>query len=272
MCNFQKRSAICTFVVSCCILIICGCGSPNKNIVQDENSYQKKYALLTNLINKDFRTLTQKGDREFGGLHPPPGIGLLGGAIFGAIAGALENAAFREEVGGNPKRLKKALKKYPITTNFDKIIDSVLSLNFDIRGSSELGNIKAKRFFNTIRARREEKNKCRKLREKYGIDYLVEINYLYGIVCYKEGLFPSAGIVAEVVISDTQSKKILMDTTICSDAYYKRNIAVDKLAEDDGELFKVEIIKAIEGFAHLISSELGVEIDTKEKSFWNTSE
>jgi hypothetical protein len=108
------------------------------------------------------------------------------------------------------------------------------------------------------------------LYKQFGADSVLEISYVYGIAAYMGGEKPSAVISADVSLINIPKNKLLMRKKIESDLFYRKGYTIDEFRANNAELFKKEIGEAIQGFAHLVAKEFGIELSLKNKSYWQT--
>lgn len=247
------------------ILLVMGCAGSPKLLKQEDVKGIKRLAFVSSLSDKELQILDHTGHKQQSYTHGQ--YGAIGGLIEGIIAAG---AAPTIHLGGDPDSLREAVSDFPIKEHFDENFDKVLSINFEILSPEDLDSLRKQDYPETEGASDRTIEDYAALYEKFGVDMVLEIDFVYGLATYRGGLLPSAVVSADVTVRSIDKNKRLMKKTISSDSYYKRGYTVDEFKADGAKLFKSEIIEALRGFSHIVASEFGVELSGKEKSFWGS--
>ena len=94
---------------------------------------------------------------------------------------------------------------------------------------------------------------------KAGADTMLIIDYSYGLAAYAR-VKASAAIVANISVYNIRTNALLMNKVISSDNYFKNACVVTQYSANDAELFKNDMLEAVNGLSLLIATEFGVRI------------
>ncbi|MDH3936943.1 MAG: hypothetical protein OEV68_06390 [candidate division Zixibacteria bacterium] len=249
--------------------MITGCGVPAKqfNLLKPEDTQQiKKLAIVTSMKDEELQVIDHSGMIKSLKEGRYANTGILGTLIIGGVI----DANLRSSLGGDPDMLRMAVSDLPIKKLFDEDFTKTFVMGFETVSPMDVDNLGVDKYPRKKVGRKTKINDYTVLNDKLGADWVLELNFLYGLAAYGGGVSPSAVITADVSVIDIQGNKLLMRRAISSDDFYRKGYTVGEFRSRGGDLFKKEIVEAIQGLAHLVAKEFGEELSLKQKSRWNT--
>ncbi len=259
----RKRVVILGFLVIS--FIIGGCAGTIKVLKQEDIRDIRKLAIVTSLLDKELKVLDHTGIESYG--DPRFGFPVF---FLDVLLTAFSAAAAKyDSLGGDPDPLRQELVDFPIKKVFDENFTKFFSKNFEIISPQDVDNLGIAEYPEKESVDGETIRDYTVLKEKLGVDTVLEINFIYGLAAYAEHS-ASTVVSADISVISIVENRILTKKTILSDSYYKSGHTVDEFKANGAELFKKEIPEAIRGVAHLVASGFGVALSLKEKSYWHS--
>lgn len=258
--ELQKGKAPILWVVLCMfgLSLTAGCSITPNYLKTEAIGKIKKLVIITTLQDEKLRifdhTEVWKENQE--GLRY---AGVFGGAALTGIVGiaaALEaNSKIRESLGGNPDLLRELLREYPIKEILEeKLIDKVSEMYEIVDANHLLDELRESQKGQKYKIE-DYLDVCRKCEA----DTMLKIDFYYGLAAYS-GEKPSAAIVGNILVYDVKTKELLMKKAILSDQYFREGRTVPEFSDNGAELFKEDIIEAVDSISLLLASDLGLDV------------
>jgi hypothetical protein len=250
-------------------LITIGCAGTPKVLKQEDVQNIKRLAVVTSLKDNNLQILDRTGakERTYGGYQ----FGALGAALESLILSGIASSKVKSSLGGDPELLKKELVNFPAKILFDEYFVKTFTMNFEIVNPQDIDKLGIKEYPEKETSDEKTVKDYTIIKEKFGTDTILEINFIYGLAAY-ESENASVVISADVSVIDVKDNKLLMKKNILSDEYFKMGHTIDEFRANNAELFKKELIEAICGCAHLITSDFGEKLRLKDRSYWRTKQ
>lgn len=244
------------------LLLIVGCATAPKTLKNEQIDQIKKVGIVTSLKYKELKVFDHSG---ISNLHfTNPGQYAQYGAVGGAIGGLLEGlligidsgAKIKNSLGGDPDILRHEIGRLDVIGIFNSSLKKAISQSY----STEYINYEKIGFENEITIPLDPINLPKSILdycEKEKIDTLVFIDFSYGVAAY-HGEKSSAVINAELFFTDVNSKKLILNKIITSDALFYSGRNIDEFSNNHAELYKQDIVKASEACSQLIGAEMDI--------------
>jgi hypothetical protein len=242
-----------------------------KEIAVDDVARIEKLAVVSRLTEPELQVLDHTGDRM--AYYQPYTGNVSQDATSGAMTGVVSDLLALDQIGksldGDPDVLREALADFPAAATFNDHLCQHLELSFPVVGPDEMTDIDITELAVNENATGQQVRDYSPLRGQFGVDSVLEIDYIYGIAAYAGRVRPSVVIAAGVRVIDLEDNEVLMSKVLASDLNYKRSHSIDEFAADDGRLFRDEFIQDTCGMANLIARAFGVELSEKHRSHWS---
>jgi hypothetical protein len=185
--------------------------------------------------------------------------GLFGGAALTGIVGIAvileSNNKIHESLGGNPDLLREQLGEYPIKEILEeKLIDKISEMYKIVDVNNLLDGLRESQ-----KGQKYEIEDYLDICKKCEADTMLKIDFYYGLAAYS-GEKASAAIVGNILVYDVKTKELLMKKAILSDQYFRKGRTVPEFSDNSAELFKKDIIEAVDSVSLLVASDLGLDV------------
>ncbi len=268
----MSRHAIVAVLVVAAVVIMLGCGGLPKHLNSDESKDYSRLAIVTSMADKRLRMLNHSGiDRDYSSGFGGALGGLLDALARKSIHKAHSALMSPESLGGQPQLLREALLDFDMKKCFDENFRRVFLLDKHIVGAQDLDSLGFHSFPELPVRRGAPGYDYSLLLDELSIDLVLEMQLTYGLATYGGGIKPSAVVVAELRVIDLDKNSIKMETAISSDLRYKKAYSIDEFRANGAEIFRREIVEAVEALARVVASEFGAELSLKHKSYWHSA-
>jgi len=247
-------------------MIIGGCAGTPKVLKQEDIRGIKKIAVVTSLSNNELIIMDHSQIME----QAPNPSGLIPALIASTIALAAAEANLRSVLDGNPDSLRQVLTDFPVKKVFDENFIKTFFVNREIISPAQVDSLGIDEYPTCKTVKGKTIKDYTPLCEKLNVDTVLQLNFAYGLAVCAKMKRPTAVVSTVMLVIDVENNKLLMRKEVSSDDYYEKGYTLDEFKANGGELYREEIVKAIQGLSYLVSSELGggVPESLEEKSYW----
>ena len=165
----------------------------------------------------------------------------------------------KKSLGGDSVSLKNELKKRPlnIKRTLEESIVKRLSKRFNVFTLEDLED-------ETNRPTTEKNmtfKEYRSLANKFDADFILQVNYTYGLATYK-GTSASAVVEGKIFVYDSREDRFVIWIPLYSDSYLRNPHNIEELTRDGARIFREDIVSAADKLSLLVANLF--EIDTAE--------
>lgn len=253
-----KRAMV---VVLMSVLMSCA-SSPQSTPIMPLEEVQKirKMAVVTSLSGEGADISHHKGLTASPYTAPFGLLGIL-------IGSAVEKAAIRASLSSYADSLKNGLADYNPKKMLDEAFCRLFVTEFVTVNPVEVEKAIIGKYND------KESTEARKLKDydmlvaMFGVDSVLEIDFQYGLEVHGETL-SAAVINADLKLTRLSDKAVLLSKQIASGKIAKTWYRVDEFVKDDAKLYKSELSKACEAIVYLTALELGTNLSSTGKFYW----
>jgi len=195
-------------------------------------------------------------------------FGAIGGLVEGIILSVEASIAKTKSLGGNPADFLRVMKNFQIQEEIGKQIQNKLETGFHVISPGSLEKI----------CKEPGKHRCGingylESAEKLGVDALIYLKYAYGLAAYIDDK-ASAIIDADLWIYDVRQRRVLLKKGLSSEEFFRENHTIDEFLNENGVLFKNNIMTAADGLSKQVAAEWYLfkeEVESKKSKFGKNS-
>lgn len=256
--SMTKKVILALMIGTVLTSVFLACTSSAKNMVREEVGKTRKMAVVTSLSGQG-SDISRKG-----GLTQSPYAG-----AFGPLGILIGSAVERNAVQTSLERYSDSLKTGLADHNPKKVLDEAFSRLF-IMDFETVNPMEAEKELTALRSK--DKSGTNKkgyvlLKDNLGIDSLLEVDFVYGLEVH--GRTMSAAVMsADVKLIRAIDGVVLLSKTISSGTISKSWHTLDEFVKNNAELYKSELSKASEAIVYLTGLELGVNLGSMGKFYW----
>ena len=238
--------------------LMAGCATTPNYLGRKDTDIIKKLAIVMVLQDKELKVFDHTG--VWKKTYTYNQFGLVGALVETAAFTTEANIRIRSSLGGDPKLLREQLGDYSLTEILERDLMDKISKRYEIVNTNE-----------AVKELREAKENQKIKIEDYldvcnkaGADTMLKVDYSYGLAAYARAK-ASAAIVANISVYNVRTNALLMNKVISSDNYFKNACVVTQYSANDAELFRKDMLEAVNGLSLLIATEFGVRIKQEYK-------
>jgi len=235
--------------------LVAGCATTPYYLGRKDTDTMRKLAIVMIPRDRELKVFDHTGVWKKHTYNP---FGLVGALAETAALTTEANIRIRSSLGGDPNLLREHLRDYSLTKILEKDLMDKISKRYEILNTNE-----------AVKELREAKKNQKIKTEDYldvcskaGADTILIVDYLYGLAAYASEE-ASVAIVAYISVHNVKTNTLLMNKTVSSDKYFKNPCPVPKCSANGGELFRKDMVEAVNGLSLLIASEFAVKIEQK---------
>jgi len=236
------------------------CAGQPRTVPREEVRKIGKMAVVTSLSGQGADVSHQ------GGLTQNPYARMFG--VLGILIGsAVEKAAVQSSLQGCSDSLKNGLANYSPKMVLDETFSRLFVMEFDTMNPLEVEkaiNVRSREKGGTEVGQTET---YRFLRERLGVDSVLEVDFVYGLEVHGKTLAASV-ITADITLTRIDDNAVLLSKQVSSAKIAKTWHTVDEFLKNDAEVYKSEFSKASEAIVYLSALELGVNLGSTGKFYW----
>jgi hypothetical protein len=247
-------------------LTLTGCATTRVDVLSYKVEGIEKIAVIIRLTDNQLQVFNQTGPQRVFVAAPATPAGLASGFVAaGATKAILAEIKVRKSLGGNPDELQRELKDFSVEETFDRSFAEVFRQELNIIDPEETKNIQFERNLSDGIVNYSP------LRERFGTDAVLIIDFQYGLAAYAKGP-ASTAINADVTVVKIAENRVLLSQSILCDTPWLGGHSLAQYKADNARLFKEEIAEAAKSLARVMVVHFTMAPSTPPKKSESTTQ
>jgi hypothetical protein len=240
--------------------VLISCAELPKTAPREEVQKIRKLAVVTSLSGQGTDI------SHYGGLTQSPYAKAFG--VLGILIGsAAEKVAVQSSLEAYSDSLTSGFTNYSPKRVFDETFSRLFVMEFETVNPIEVEKTIIDRYGKKEDVEKKQMKDYTFLRDQFGVDSVLAVDFLYGLEVHGKTLAASV-ITADITLTRISDNTVLVSKQVTSGTIGKTWHNVNDFLKNNAALYKSEFSKASEAIVYLTALQLGVNLGSTGKFYW----